>query len=54
MKYPKEMISGKDINLTSDNLGIIKQLTIDDFMGDIDIFDFIKPFFVVRVWDVNG
>lgn len=54
MKYPKEMISGKDINLTSDNLGIIKQLTIDDFMGDIDIFDFIKPFFVVRIWDVNG
>lgn len=53
VRYPRQLISGKDINLKEYNLGIIKQLTIDDFMGDVDIIDFLKPFFMERTWVVN-
>ena len=45
MKYPKQLVSGKDINLSKYNLGIIRQPRVDDFMDDYDLQDFIKSFY---------
>lgn len=53
MLFTKELVSGRDIDLREHNLGIIKQLTVDDFMGEVDIMDFIKPFYLERYWRVN-
>ena len=54
MLNTKEMVSGKDINLSKYNLGVIRQPKIDDFMGELDLIDFVKPFYMERVWRVNG
>lgn len=54
MLFTKELVSGRDINLKEHNLGIIKQLKVDDFMGEIDLIDFVKPFYLERYWRVNG
>jgi hypothetical protein len=54
MKYTKQLVSGRDIDLTQHNLGVIKQLRVDDFMGELDVIDFIKPFYLERLWKVNG
>ena len=48
MLFTKELVSGRDINLKEHNLGIIKQLKVDDFMGVIDLIDFVKPFYLER------
>ena len=54
MLNTKEMVSGKDIDLSKYNLGVIRQPRIDDFMGELDMIDFAKPFYMERVWRVNG
>lgn len=46
MKFPKECVSGKPIDLREYELGIINQFTVDDFMGSIEISDFIRPFYI--------
>ena len=53
MKYTKQLVSGRDIDLTEHNLGIIKQLKVDVFMGELDVIDFVKPFYLERLWKVN-
>ena len=53
MLFTKELISGKDIDLTKYNLGIIKQPTVDMFMGNLEITEFMKPFYFERVLKVN-
>ena len=38
-------LSGKNIPLNNHNLGVIKQLTLNDFIDlDIEMNDFIQPF----------
>lgn len=54
MMHTKELISGKNIDLKKYNLGIIRQPKVDDFMNELDMIDFLKPFYLVRSWDVNG
>ena len=54
MKYPKQLVSGKDINLSKYNLGVIRQPRVDDFMDDYDLQDFIKSFYIEQSWRVNG
>ena len=54
MLYTKEMVSGRDINLSKYNLGIIKQITVDDCMGEYDVQDYVQSFFIERIWRVNG
>ena len=54
MLYTKEMVSGRDINLSKYNLGTIKQITVDDCMGEYDAQDYVQSFFVERIWRVNG
>lgn len=54
MLNTKEMVSGKNIDLSKYNLGIIRQPRVDDFMGELDMIDFAKPFYMERVWRVNG
>lgn len=49
----KCLVSGKDINLRNRNLGIIKQITVDRFMEDYDLIEFINPFYLVENWKVN-
>lgn len=53
MLYTKELVSGRDIDLTEYHLGVIKQPVVDDFMGEYDMMDFLKPFYLVRNWYVN-
>ena len=53
MKYTKQLVSGRDIDLTEHNLGVIRQLKVDDFMGELDVIDFIKPFYLERLWRAN-
>lgn len=54
MLNTKEMVSGKNIDLSKYNLGIIRQPKVDDFMGELDVIDFAKPFYMERLWRVNG
>ena len=54
MLFTKELISGKDIDLTKYNLGIIKQPTVDMFMGNLEIHEFMKPFYFERILKVNN
>lgn len=54
MLNTKEMVSGRNIDLSKYNLGIIRQPKVDDFMGELDVIDFAKPFYMERVWRVNG
>lgn len=54
MKHTKELVSGRDIDLTKHYLGIIKQPKVDDFMGEMDLVNFVKPFYLERSWRVNG
>lgn len=54
MLYTKEMVSGKDIDLSEYNLGTIRQITVDDCMGKYDVQDYAQSFFMERVWRVNG
>lgn len=53
MKYTKELVTGEDINLKEFNLGIIKQPKVANFMSELDIIDFLKPFYMVRHWNNN-
>lgn len=46
MKFPKQCVSGKPIDLKKDELGIINQFVVDDFMDDYDINEFIRPFYI--------
>lgn len=48
LRFTKECISGKDINLKKYNLNIIRQPQIDDFMSDYELSDFIKPFYLTK------
>lgn len=54
MIYSKECIAGRNIDLSKYNLGIIRQPSVDDLMDDLDIIDFLKPYYLIRSWDVNG
>ena len=54
MLYTKQLVSGKDINLKEHLLGVIKQPIIDDFMGDYDLEEFTKVFYIEQTWKVNG
>ena len=54
MLYTKEMVSGRDIDLSEYNLGTIKQITVDDCMGAYDVQDYAQCFFMERIWRVNG
>ena len=54
MLYTKQLISGKDINLKEHLLGVIKQPIVDDFMGDYDLEEFTKVFYIEQTWKVNG
>lgn len=53
MLYTKEYLSGNDIDLRKYNLGIIKQLKVDDFMKDYDLIDFVKPFYMEQSLDLK-
>ena len=53
MKYTKELVTGENINLKEFNLGIIKQPKVANFMSELDIIDFLKPFYMVRHWNNN-
>lgn len=46
MKFPKQCVSGKPLDLRKDELGIINQFTVDNFMDDYDINEFIRPFYI--------
>lgn len=48
MRYAKECVSGKPLNLKKYNLHIVRQPQIDDFMSDYDLSNFIKPFYVIK------
>lgn len=48
LKFTKECISGKDINLKKYNLNVIRQPRVDDFMSDYELSDFIKPFYLTK------
>lgn len=54
MLYTKELVSGRDIDLTKYDLDVIRQLRVDDLMGELDIINFIKPYYLERNWRVNG
>ena len=54
MKYTKQLVSGRDIDLSEYNLGIIQQPRIKDFMEDLDPLDFLQPFFLERAWRLEG
>ena len=54
MLYTKQLVSGKDINLKEHLLGVIKQPIIDDFMGDYELEEFTKVFYIEQTWKVNG
>ena len=54
MLYTKQLVSGKDINLKEHLLGVIKQPIVDDFMGDYDLEEFAKVFYIEQTWKVNG
>lgn len=53
MKHSKALVSGKDINEKKNNLGLIRQPLVDDFMDEMDIMDFIKPFYLQQLWLVT-
>lgn len=53
MLYTKEYLSGNDIDLRKYNLGVIKQLKVDDFMKDYDLIDFVKPFYMEQSLDLK-
>ena len=48
MRYSKECVSGKPLNLKEYGLYIIRQPIIDDFMSEYDLSDFIKPFYIMK------
>ena len=54
MLYTKEMVSVRDIDLSEYNLGTIKQITVDDCIGEYDVQDYAQCFFMERIWRVNG
>lgn len=54
MLYPKEYVSGKPINLSQYELGIINQPKVDIFMqSDNDIVEFLKPFYIEQTIMLN-
>ena len=46
MKFPKQCVSGKPLDLRKYELGVINQFTVDDFMGEVEIHEFIRPFYI--------
>lgn len=55
MLYTKEYLTGRDINLSKYNLGVIRQIRVDEFMNDYDyeLIDFVKPFYLEQSLDLN-
>lgn len=55
MLYTKEYLTGRDINLSEYNLGVIRQFKVDEFMNDYDyeLIDFVKPFYLEQSLDLN-
>ena len=55
MLYTKEYLTGRDINLLKYNLGVIRQVKVDEFMHDYDyeLIDFVKPFYLEQSLDLN-
>ena len=55
MLYTKEYLTGRDIDLSKYNLGVIRQIRIDEFMNDYDyeLIDFVKPFYLEQSLDLN-
>lgn len=48
MRYSKECISGKPLDLKKYGLYIVNQPCVDDFMSEYDLSDFIKPFYILK------
>lgn len=55
MLYTKHYVTGRDIDLCKHNLGIVRQIKVDEFMNsyDYDLIDFIKPFYLEQNLDLN-
>lgn len=50
----KCLVTGRDIDLSKYNLGVIRQPKVEDFMGEFEMIDFMKCFYLERSWRVNG
>lgn len=55
MLYTKEYLTGRDIDLSKYNLGVIRQIRIDEFMigYDYELSDFVKPFYLEQSLGLN-
>ncbi|WP_312286753.1 hypothetical protein [Terrisporobacter sp.] len=55
MLFTKEYLTGRNIDLSKYNLGIIRQIRVDEFMNgyDYDLIDFVKPFYLEQSLDLN-
>lgn len=53
MLYSKECVSGRSIDLSMSNLGVIRQLIVEDFMYNYELVDFVKPFYLEQTWSLN-
>lgn len=55
MLYTKQYLTGRDIDVSEYNLGVIRQIRVDEFMHDYeyDLIDFVKPFYLEQSLDLN-
>lgn len=55
MLYTKQYLTGRDIDLSKYNLGVIRQIRVDEFMDsyDYDLIDFVRPFYLEESLDLN-
>lgn len=56
MLYTKQYLTGRDIDLSKYNLGVIRQIKVDEFMDsyDYDLIDFVRPFYLEQNLDLNN
>lgn len=55
MLYTKQYLTGNDIDLSKYNLGVVRQIKVDEFMHDYeyDLIDFVRPFYLEQSLDLN-
>lgn len=55
MLYTKQYLTGNDIDLSEYNLGVVRQIRVDEFMHDYeyDLVDFVRPFYLEQSLDLN-
>ena len=55
MLYTKEYLTGSNIDLSKYNLGVIRQIRVDEFMHNhrYDLVDFVRHFYLEQRLDLN-